>query len=67
MHWAGVCVSQHALGRRVSAQGVSAFGRGGGVCPGVSFQGVSTWEVSAQGEGWGCLSRAYLFKIREIF
>ena len=49
MYWAGMCVSQHALGRGVSAQGVSAQGeclpkgvsawgvclpRGRGVCPG---------------------------------
>ena len=55
MHWAGVCVSQHALGRGVSAQGVCAWGcRGvctgvvsvrGDVCPGV---GVCPRGLSAQ-------------------
>ena len=43
IHWAGVCVSQHALGRGCLPRGCLPRG---GVCPGV---------VSAQGM-WGCLS-----------
>ena len=45
MHWAGVCVSQHALGKGCLP---------GGVCPGVGCLpggrlpgGVSAWGVSA--------------------
>ena len=56
MHWAGVCVSQHALGREVcipacTGQGVSA-GRGsaqGGVCLGVSAQG-DVWQTPPRPE-----------------
>ena len=53
MHWAGGCVSQHALGREDVCQGclprgVSAWGcLPWGVCPG---EGVST-------QGRGCLPR----------
>ena len=46
MHWAGGCVSQHALGKGVSAQG--------GVCP----LGVSAWGVCLGGVcPWWCLSK----------
>ena len=58
MHWAGVCVSQHALPRVVSVQGgvcpggVSARG---GVCPG---RGVCPRMVSARGVcPGGCLPK----------
>ena len=52
MHWVGVYVSQHALGRGVFAQGVSA-----GV--GVSTQEVSAWGVCLGGvcPGGMCLPR----------
>ena len=56
MHWAGGCVSQHAMGRGVSTQGVCAWGvqgcvHKGGICQGgMSTQGL----VSAH---WGCLPR----------
>ena len=54
MHWAEGCVSQHALGRGVSAQRGCLPGEGvyPGVCVcpgGVSAQGVSAWG--------GCLPR----------
>ena len=49
MHWAGVCVSQHALGR-----GCVCLGVPGGVCPGGCLYGGSPGGVcngglSAQG------------------
>ena len=49
-HWAGGCVSQHALGRGVSAQGGLSVQGGvcpGGVCPGCLSRGCQPGGVSA--------------------
>ena len=59
MHWAGGCVSQHALGRGLSAQGVSAQDGvyWGGVCPGGVYPG---WCLSRGCLPRGCLPRGCL-------
>ena len=54
MHWAGGCVSQHELGRGVSAQGVSA--QGGVPAQGVYLpRGVPAMGCTYLGGGCTCL------------
>ena len=51
MHWTGVYVSQHALGRGCVSQHAMGFSPGG-VCPGT----VSAWGMSAE----GCVTRGWV-------